>query len=72
MSFCQLRQNPKIFIERNHQKINNEGTQKIFAGRKQAMHELEGSGGFPNKYLKKQTTNDRSAPYISGDNESNK
>merc|ERR1711971_311421 len=30
------------------------------------MQELEGSGGFPNRYLKKQTTNDRSAPYISG------
>jgi len=63
---------PKEKPERNQQKINNEGSQKIVAGRKQAMQELEGSGGFPNRYLKKQTTNDRSAPYISGDNESNK
>merc|ERR1711862_972238 len=37
---------PKEEPERNQQKINNEGTQKIVAGRKQAMKELQGSGGF--------------------------
>ena len=61
-----------FFIERPQQKLTNEGNhQGLVIKRKQAMQELEGSGGFPNRYLKKQTTNDRSAPLISGDDESN-
>ena len=62
----------KLFlIERPQQKITNEGNQRQDIKRKQAMQELEGSGGFLNRYLKKQTTNDRSSPCISGDNKSN-
>ena len=61
----------RFFIERPQQKLTNEGNQGLVIKRKQAMQELEGSGGFTNRYLKRQTTNDRSAPHISGDDESN-
>ena len=60
-----------FFIERAQQKITNERNYGQDIKRKQAMQELEGSGGFPNRYLKKQTTNDRSSPCISGDDKSN-
>ena len=60
-----------FFIERPQQKLTNERNHGQDIKRKQAMQELEGSGGFPNRYLKKQTTNDRSSPCISGDDKSN-
>ena len=60
-----------FFIERAQQKITSERNHGQDNKRKQAMQELEGSGGFPNRYLKKQTTNDRSSPCISGDDKSN-
>jgi len=57
---------PKKEQVRPQQKITNEGNQGQDIKRKHAMQELEGSGGFSNRYLKKQTTNDRSSPCISG------
>ena len=50
-------------LEDNH--VRGEKT-KVLNARREAMQELRGAGGQPARALKKQTTNDRSRPTVSG------
>jgi len=45
---------------------NQQQKEMIKSKQRDAMRELKGSGAFPGRYLKKQRTNDRSAPCVSG------
>ena len=45
---------------------NQQQKEMIKSKQRDAMCELKGFGAFPGRYLKKQRTNDRSAPCVSG------
>ena len=44
----------------------HEERREMLDKRQKAMKELQEVGSFPRRYLKKQVTNDRSAPFVSG------
>ena len=45
---------------------NQQQKEMIKSKQRDAMCELKGFGAFPGRYLKKQRTNDKSAPCVSG------